>query len=95
MFRLTTHRSPCPDFFLAPTTRSGVGWDMTRDSQRWVITRSGRISAITLDLDGTAFSRPTGAFDRAALMLTSDAEDMIAEADASGEDYSTTETTVE
>jgi hypothetical protein len=86
MCRLTTHRSPCPDFFLAPTTRSGLAWDITRDSQRWVITRSGPISAITLE--GTAFSRPTSAFDRAALMLTSDAEDMIAEADASGEDYS-------
>jgi hypothetical protein len=30
-----------------PTTRSGVGWDMTRGGRRWGITRSGMVLGMT------------------------------------------------
>jgi hypothetical protein len=45
--RSSARLPPCLQFSLAPTTRSGVGWDMTRGGRRWGITRGGMVLVMT------------------------------------------------
>jgi len=53
--RSTPRLAPCLGFSPTPTTRSGVGRDITRGGRRWGITRSGGLLGMTRNTAG--FSR--------------------------------------
>ena len=56
--RSTPRFAPCLGFSPTPTTRSGLGWDITRGGRRLGITRSGRLLGMTRNTAGFSLDLP-------------------------------------